>query len=51
MDDDGFPIPALPDVSGLTMAELIGCDNPAVIAATERLIRRVLEADPEDGCC
>ncbi len=41
----------LPDVSGWTMLELATCDDPEFLAAVERVVQRVLEADPEDGCC
>lgn len=39
------------DVSHMTMLELAACDDPEVLAAMERLVQRVLEADPSDGGC
>lgn len=40
----------LPDVSGMTLAELLASDDPVLSAAQERLVEQLTETEPVDGC-
>jgi len=46
---DDFIVLWLPDVSGMTLAELFVSDDPVVLAALERLVEQLTETEPVDG--
>lgn len=43
----------LPDLTGITLAELLTSNDPALLAAVQRVVNQVLAEDPDDGvmCC
>ncbi len=46
---DDFIVSWLPDVSGMSLAELLASDDPVLLAAQERLVEQLAETEPFDG--
>ena len=45
---DEFVVLDVPDVTGMTMLELMSCQDPQLLAAAQRLMARVLAVAPGD---
>ncbi len=39
----------LPDVTGMALADLLASDDPDIVAAVERLVEEVRDAERDDG--
>lgn len=41
----------LPDLTNVSLAELMASDDPMLLAAMRRVVAEVLAREPDDGCC